>query len=71
MSDLSCGQFREFPCRYEALARERDELEEALEAIKQDMVLTRDGGSSKEMRFMKKVIKNLEVSSITGYCPLR
>ena len=46
---------------YDALLREKEEMEEAFEAFKQDMMLTQQGAAGKEIRILKKVIKNLEV----------
>ena len=48
--------------RYDALLQEKEELEEAFESFKQEMMLTQEGAASKEIRILKKVIKNLEVS---------
>ena len=50
-----------FCCRYDALLQEKEELEEAFESFKQEMMLTQEGAASKEIRILKKVIKNLEV----------
>ncbi len=47
--------------RYDALLQEKEELEEAFESFKQEMLLTQEGAASKEIRILKKVIKNLEV----------
>ena len=47
--------------RYEAVLQEKEELEEAFESFKQEMMLTQEGVASKEIRILKKVIKNLEV----------
>ena len=47
--------------RYDALLQEKEELEEAFESFKQEMMLTQEGAASKEIRILKKVIKNLEV----------
>ena len=47
--------------RYEAVLQEKEELEEAFESFKQEMMLTQEGAASKEIRILKKVIKNLEV----------
>ena len=49
-----------FP-RYDALLQEKEEVEEAFESFKQEVMLTREGNASKEIRVLKKVIKNLEV----------
>lgn len=35
-------------------------MEEAFEAFRQEVMLTREGSASKEIRVLKKVIKNLE-----------
>ena len=50
-----------FLIRYEAVLQEKEELEEAFESFKQEMMLTQEGAASKEIRILKKVIKNLEV----------
>ena len=47
--------------RYDALLQEKEEVEEAFESFKQEVMLTREGNASKEIRVLKKVIKNLEV----------
>ena len=47
--------------RYDALLREKEEQEEAFESFKHDVMLTQQGAASKEIRMLKKVIKNLEV----------
>ena len=56
-----------FP-RYDALLQEKEEVEEAFESFKQDVMLTREGNASKEIRVLKKVIKNLEVSDCQPNC---
>ena len=56
------------PCRYDALLQEKEELEEGFEAFRQEVVLTRQGNASKELRILKKVIKNLEVCSHMAAC---
>ena len=40
--------------------QEKEELEEAFETFKQEVTHTREGNASKEIRILKKVIKNLE-----------
>ena len=50
-----------FVSRYDALLQEKEELEEAFESFKQEMMLTQEGAASKEIKILKKVIKNLEV----------
>lgn len=45
---------------YDALLREKENLEEAFEAFRQEVMITRQGNASKELRILKKVIKNLE-----------
>ena len=50
---------------YDALLQEKEDLEEAFEAFRQEVTLTRQGNASKELRILKKVIKNLEVCSHT------
>lgn len=47
--------------RFESLAHEKEELEEAFEMFKQDIALTTKGTTSKEMKILKNVVKNLEV----------
>ena len=47
--------------RYEDLLQEKEELEEAFETFKQDDLLTKESTSGKEIRILKKVVKNLEV----------
>ena len=47
--------------RYDALLQEKEELEEAFQSFKQEVMLTREGNASKEIRILKKVIRNLEV----------
>ena len=47
--------------RYDALLHEKEELEEAFESFRQEIMLTRDGTAAKETRLLKKVIRNLEV----------
>ena len=56
------------PSRYDALLQEKEEVEEAFESFKQDVMLTREGNASKEIRVLKKVIKNLEVSDYQSCC---
>ena len=51
--------------RYDALLQEKEELEEEFESFKQDMMLTQQGAANKEIRILKKVIKNLEVRKRT------
>lgn len=45
---------------YDALLQEKEELEEAFQSFKQEVMLTREGNASKEIRILKKVIRNLE-----------
>jgi len=40
--------------------QEKEELEEAFQSFKQEVMLTREGNASKEIRILKKVIRNLE-----------
>ena len=53
--------------RYDALLQEKEELEEVFESFKQDIMLTQEGAACKEIRILKKVIKNLEVRG--GWMP--
>ena len=55
--------------RYDALLQEKEELEEAFESFKQEMMLTQEGAASKEIRILKKVIKNLEVDKKKLHAP--
>ena len=53
---------------YDALLREKENLEEAFEAFRQEVMITRQGNASKELRILKKVIKNLEVCVAMKSC---
>ena len=53
--------------RYDALLQEKEELEETFESFKQGMMLTQEGAASKEIRILKKVIRNLEVVKNRNY----
>jgi len=44
--------------------QEKEELEEVFQSFKQEVMLTREGNASKEIRILKKVIRNLEVLSL-------
>ena len=46
---------------YDALLQEKEQLEEAFEDFKCQVVHSQDRKGSKEIRVLKKVIKNLEV----------
>ena len=46
---------------YDALLQEKEQLEEAFEDYKSQVVHSQDRKGSKEIRVLKKVIKNLEV----------
>ena len=47
---------------YDALLQEKEQLEEAFEDLKSQVVHSQDRKGSKEIRVLKKVIKNLEVN---------
>lgn len=47
--------------RYDALLLEKEELETTFEAFRQEVMLSREGKTNKEVHTLRKVIKNLEV----------
>lgn len=49
---------------YDALLQEKEQLEEAFEEFKCQVVHSQDRKGSKEIRVLKKVIKNLEVYNV-------
>ena len=47
--------------RNDALLQEKEELEELFEAIKSEVMLSRDGAAAKQIKILKQAIRNLEV----------
>ena len=56
------------PSRYDALLQEKEELEATFDTYRREVMHTREGNASKEIRVLKKVIKNLEVSPLSLAC---
>ena len=58
--------FISLPSSCESLAQEKEDLEEVLATFKQDIALSNKETVNKEMKILKKVVKNLEVRVVSS-----